>query len=88
MGSKHRHSPQASRVRGADWQGMGTGGSWSLLWVKVFRGPWAGKWPLRSRDRDIRVEGHRGKPKRDQESYYINLEFFLLLIKIINGEIW
>lgn len=32
------------------------------------------------------MKGHREKPKRDQEFYCINLELFLLLIKIIDGE--
>lgn len=58
----------------------GIEGIWVLLWEEVFRGPRAGK------DRDTGMKGHRGKPERDQEFYCINLELFLLLIKIIDGE--
>lgn len=71
------------------WRGMGMEGVWILLWVRVFRGPWQASglsWGVK--DRDVGVEDYRGKPKRDQESYSVNLEFFLLFIKMINGEIW
>lgn len=45
-------------------QGTGMEGIWVLLWVKVFRGPREGRWPLlRSEGQGHRSEGTQREAK-------------------------